>query len=230
MYTNSWTNFVKRRILLTFTTLKKYIALVVAVFLAAMGVGLAIKSSVGLAAFDAFNQSITNTTGVRVGTVVMFVQMFFVLIQLLVLRKEATWHLLMQIPLVIILGQFINLFVDGIFGNLFLENYILRLLLFILAQVIISFAVSTLLVIDLIAMPVENLSAILAQKLPFKLGQIRQVIDILLILSALVISLVSSTEWTIREGTVLSALIFGPLMDFHMPRLKPLFKKWELVE
>lgn len=216
--------------ILTLTTLKKYIALVIAVFFTAMGVGLAIKAGVGLAAFDAINQSISNATGVRVGTVVMFVQTFFVLIQLLVLRKDANWYIFLQIPLVIILGQFINLFVDGIFGNLVLENYLLRLFLFVLGQVVISFAVSALLVIDLVAMPVENLSSILAQKMPFKLGQIRQVIDILLIVSALIISLVSSTEWTIREGTVISALIFGPLMDFHIPRLKPLFKKWQLAD
>lgn len=214
---------------MTLTTLKKYIILVIAVFFTAMGVGITIKAGMGLAAFDAFNQSITNTTGVRVGTVVMFVQTFFVLLQLLVLRKDTTWHILLQIPLVVLLGQFINLFVDNIFGNLVLENYLLRIVLLILAQVIISFAVSTLLVIDLVAMPVENLSAILAQKLPFKLGQIRQAIDILLIISTLTISLISSTEWTIREGTVISAMIFGPLMDFHIVRLAPLFNKWELT-
>lgn len=211
-------------------TLKKYIALVLAVFLTAMGVGLAIKANVGLAAFDAVNQSISNAIDVRVGTVVMFVQTFFVLIQLVILRKDATWHVFMQIPLVILLGQFINLFVDDIFGSMDLQNYFMRVAVFIIAQLIISFAVSALLVVDLIAMPVENLSAILAQRFPFKLGQIRQAIDIILIVSALAISFVSSTEWTIREGTILSALIFGPLMDFHMPKLKPLFKKWELSE
>lgn len=212
------------------TTIKRYITLVVAVFLTAMGIGIAIKASVGLAAFDAFNQSITNTTGIRVGTVVMFVQTFFVLVQLMILRKDATWNILLQIPLVVLLGQFINLFVDGIFGNLVLENYFLRMILLILAQVIISFAISTLLVIDLVAMPIENLSAILAEKLPFRFGQIRQAIDILLIVSALAISFVSSTEWTIREGTVVSAMIFGPLMDFHMPRLKPILRKWQLAD
>lgn len=210
--------------------LKKYITLVIAVFLTAMGIGLAIKASIGLAAFDAINQSISNVTDVRVGTVVMFVQTFFVLIQLLILRKDTTWHVFMQIPLVILLGQFINLFVDDIFGSLNLQNYLLRVGIFILAQLIISFSISTLLVVDLVAMPLENLSAILSQRFPFTLGQIRQAIDIILILSAFIISYVSSTEWTIREGTILSALIFGPLMDFHMPRLKPLFKTWQLSE
>lgn len=212
------------------TTIKKYITLVGAVFLTSMGIGIAIKASVGLAAFDAFNQSITNTTGIRVGTVVMLVQTFFVLVQLLVLRKEATWHIFLQIPLVVLLGQFINLFVDQIFGGLVLENYALRMLLLILAQVIISFAISTLLVIDLVAMPIENLSAILSEKLPFRFGQIRQTIDILLIIFALAISLISSTDLTIREGTLVSALIFGPLMDFHMAWLKPLLQKWQLAD
>lgn len=212
------------------TTIKKYIALVAAVFLTSMGIGITIKASIGLAAFDAFNQSITNTTGIRVGTVVMLVQTFFVLVQLFVLRKDATWNIFLQIPLVVLLGQFINLFVDDIFGGLVLENYALRILLLILAQVLISFSISTLLVIDLVAMPIENLSAILSEKLPFRFGQIRQTIDILLIISALAISLISSTDLTIREGTVISALIFGPLMDFHMAWLKPLLQNWQLAD
>ncbi len=212
------------------TTIKKYIALVAAVFLTSLGIGITIKASIGLAAFDAFNQSITNTTGIRVGTVVMMVQTFFVLVQLLVLRKDATWNILLQIPLVVLLGQFINLSVDNIFGGLVLENYALRLILLLSAQVLISFAISTLLVIDLVAMPIENLSAILTEKLPFRFGQIRQTIDILLIISALAISLISATDLTIREGTLISALIFGPLMDFHMAWLKPLLLKWQLAD
>lgn len=214
---------------MTSTILKKYLTLLLAVFLTAMGIGLAIKSSVGLAAFDAFNQSISNTTGIRVGTVVMFVQTFFVLIQLFVLRKDATWNIFLQIPLVILLGQFINLFVDTIFGGLVLENYLLRMVIFILAQVLISFAISTLLVVDMVAMPIENLSSILSQRLPFRLGEIRRTIDILLVISAFAISYFTSTELTIREGTVVGALIFGPLMDFHMPRVERLFKEWQII-
>lgn len=210
--------------------LKKYISLLIALFLTSMGIALAIKSGVGLAAFDAFNQSLSYTTGARVGDIVMYVQIFFVIVQLLILRKEATWHILLQIPFVIFLGQFINLFVYGVFGNLVLTNYFLRLLVFMFSQVWISFSISIIIVLDLIAMPIENLSLILSRKMTFTFGQIRQSIDILLIVLSLGITLAFSVEFTVREGTLIAAVIFGPLMDFIIPKIEPYFRKWTLIE
>lgn len=194
-----------------------------------MGIALAIKSTVGLPAFDAFNQTVADTTGIRVGTIVMFVQMFFIFLQLLLLKKEANWKVFLQIPFVILLGQFINFFVYFIFGSMTLNNYILRLFVFILSQFWTSFFISMMLVLDLIVMPVESLSMVLSEKSSFTLGQIRQAIDILLIVLSLIITLIFSTTLNIREGTVISALIFGPLLGFFMARLVPSFKKWQLI-
>lgn len=216
--------------ILTTITLKKYITLLFALFLTSMGIALAIKSGVGLAAFDAFNQSLSHTTGARVGDIVMYVQMFFVIIQLLVLRKDVTWHILLQIPFVILLGQFINLFVYGVFGNLVLNNYFLRLLVFMFSQVWISLSISIMIVLDLIAMPIENLSLILSRRMTFSFGKIRQSIDILLIVLSLGITLIFSVDFTVREGTLIAALIFGPLMDFIIPKLEPYFRKWNLIQ
>lgn len=210
--------------------LKKYLTLLLSLFLASMGIALAIKSGVGLAAFDAFNQTVADTTNMQVGTIVMLVQIFFVFLQLLVLRKEASWKILLQIPFVVLLGQFINLFVYYIFGNLDLTNYFLRLVLFIFSQFWTSFFISIMLVLDLIAMPIENLSLILSKRIPFTLGQIRLAIDVLLIVFSLAITLIFSVPLSIREGTLVSALIFGPMLGVFMPALIPYFEKWQLID
>ncbi len=209
---------------------KKYLTLLLSLFLASMGIALAIKSGVGLAAFDAFNQTVADTTNMQVGTIVMFVQIFFVFLQIVVLRKEASWKILLQIPFVVLLGQFINLFVYYIFGNLDLTNYFLRLILFILSQFWTSFFISIMLVLDLIAMPIENLSLILSKRIPFTLGQIRLAIDVLLIVSSLAITFIFSVPLSIREGTLVSALIFGPMLGVFMPALIPYFENWKLID
>lgn len=209
---------------------KKYLTLLLSLFLASMGIALAIKSGVGLAAFDAFNQTVADTTNMQVGTIVMFVQIFFVFLQIIVLKKEASWKILLQIPFVVLLGQFINLFVYYIFGNLDLTNYFIRLVLFIFSQFWTSFFISIMLVLDLIAMPIENLSLILSKRIPFTLGQIRLAIDVLLIVFSLAITLIFSVPLSIREGTLVSALIFGPMLGVFMPALIPYFNKWELID
>ena len=209
--------------------LTKYLTLLLSLFLTSMGIALAIKSGIGLAAFDAFNQTVSDMTGLQVGTIVMLVQIFFIFLQLVVLKGEVTWKIFLQIPFVILLGQFINLFVYYILGNLNLTNYFLRLATFIFSQFWTSFFISIILVLDLIAMPVENLSLILSKRIPFSLGQIRLSIDVLLIIFSLAISFIFSVPLSIREGTLISAVIFGPMLGIFMSILIPYFKKWELI-
>ena len=209
--------------------LKKYLTLLLSLFLTSMGIGLAIKSGIGLAAFDAFNQTVADATGFQVGTIVMFVQIFFVFLQLVVLKREASWKILLQIPFVILLGQFINLFVYNLFGNLTLTNYFVRLGIFIFSQFWTSFFISIMLVLDLIAMPIENFSLILSKRIPFSLGQIRLAIDVLLIIFSLTITFVFAVPLSIREGTLISAAIFGPMLSVFMPTLIPIFNRWKLI-
>lgn len=83
--------------------------------LTAFGISMAIKSGIGLAAFDAFNQTVADTIGLKVGTVIMFVQTFFVLLQIFILKKEISFAIFLQIPMVTLLGQFINFFVYTFF-------------------------------------------------------------------------------------------------------------------
>lgn len=210
--------------------IKRYIALLLLLLLTAFGISLAIKSGIGLAAFDAFNQTVADTIGLKVGTIMMFVQTFFVLLQIIILKKEITFDIFLQIPMVSLLGQFINLFVYTLFSDLSFSSYALRLFVFIFSQFWTSFFVGAILVLNLIAMPVENLSLILSKRISFSLGMIRQSIDIILILLSIIITYSFSVPLNIREGTVISAMVFGPMLGFFMNWIKVYFRKWKLID
>lgn len=210
--------------------IKRYIALLLLLLLTAFGISLAIKSGIGLAAFDAFNQTVADTIGLKVGTIMMFVQTFFVLLQIIILKKEITFDIFLQIPMVSLLGQFINLFVYTLFSDLSFSSYALRLFVFIFSQFWTSFFVGAILVLNLIAMPVENLSFILSKRISFSLGMIRQSIDIILILLSIIITYSFSVPLNIREGTVISAMVFGPMLGFFMNWIKVYFRKWKLID
>ena len=210
--------------------IKRYIALLLLLLLTAFGISLAIKSGIGLAAFDAFNQTVADTIRLKVGTIMMFVQTFFVLLQIIILKKEITFDIFLQIPMVSLLGQFINLFVYTLFSDLSFSSYALRLFVFIFSQFWTSFFVGAILVLNLIAMPVENLSFILSKRISFSLGMIRQSIDIILILLSIIITYSFSVPLNIREGTVISAMVFGPMLGFFMNWIKVYFRKWKLID
>lgn len=44
------------------------------------------------------------------------------------------------------------------------------------------------------------------------------------------LTLVFPIEWSLREGTIISMVLFGPLLGIFMPRIEKLYEKWDLVD
>ena len=63
------------------------------------------------------------------------------------------------------------------------------------------------------AKPSMETLKLLADRLGLVNGKFRQKIDIGLVTISVVLTLIFGTEWTLREGTIIAALIFGPSMD-----------------
>lgn len=209
---------------------KKYTTLIVALFFAAMGISLQLKAMVGVAPFDAFNQTVSFITGQPVGNIVMYVNILFILLQILILRKDTTWQIFLQVIVGVLLGQFVNFFMYFVFDFLVLENYILQIVVFILGCLWVPFFLGAVMVLDLVTMPIENTALIISEKTRFNFGLVRQFVDIIFVVLALILTFVYSEDLTIREGTVISALTFGPLFSVYMPRIEKVFKRWGLIE
>lgn len=209
--------------------LRKYFVLIIVLLLAAMGISLQMKAIIGVAPFDALNQTISFVTGIRVGDVVTFVQVGFVIAQILLLRKDTNWRIFLQVFVGLLLGQFVNLFYYFIFDGLVLENYAIRMVVFILGCLWVPIFIGSVMVLDLVTMPVEKFAMVLSNKTDFTFGQVRQAVDIVCVIIALTLTFVFSEPLTIREGTIISALTFGPLLSFYMPKVERQFRKWELI-
>lgn len=203
--------------------------LIIVLLLAAMGISLQMKAIIGVAPFDALNQTISFVTGIRVGDVVTFVQVGFVIAQILLLRKDTNWRIFLQVFVGLLLGQFVNLFYYFIFDGLVLENYAIRMVVFILGCLWVPIFIGSVMVLDLVTMPVENFAMVLSNKTDFTFGQVRQAVDIVCVIIALTLTFVFLEPLTIREGTIISALTFGPLLSFYMPKVERQFRKWELI-
>jgi len=212
------------------STLRKVIALVIVLLLAAVGISLQMTAVVGIAPFDALNQTLSFVSGIRVGDVVTIVNVGFVLAQVLLLRKDTTWSIFLQFFVGLLLGQFVNLFYYTVFGGLVLENYFLRMLVFIIGCLWVPIFIGSVMVLDLVTMPVENFAMVLSNKTRFSFGQVRQAIDVICVIVALGLTFIFTVPLTIREGTIISALTFGPLLSFYMPKIEGLFRKWQLID
>lgn len=211
------------------STMRKFIILIAALLLAAFGIGLQIQASIGLAPFDAFNQSVAYASGLRVGDIVSIAQVLFVGLQVLILKKDVTWKLFLQVFVGALLGQAINLVLFTVLNGLVFESYFMRLVLLIIGSFWSPFFIGMIMVLDLVTMPVESFAMVVSKKTNTLFGQIRQYIDIVFLILAVIITLISNESFTIREGTIVSALSFGPLLNIYMPIIKKYFIKWNII-
>lgn len=211
------------------SVLKRYLVLTIVVMIAAMGPSLTIKAAVGLGAFDALNQSIAFLTGFRIGDIITVNQLIFVAVQFFILKKNAGLRIVLQIPLAAIFGQLINFYLYTVLEAIEFNSYFIRIFMFVVGIVWVSFFISVIMALDIVTMPLENLSMVIANAINKPFGIIRQTFDIIFVILALALTFIFSLPFTIREGTIIGAILFGPLMAFFIPKIEQQLVKWDLV-
>jgi len=210
--------------------LRRIALLLVLMTFVGIGASITLKIAIGVAAWDAMAQSVAFMTGIKVGTIGMLFNSSCVLGQILLLKKNFKWIQLLQIPVNIVLGAIINFFLYDVLGPLTIDSYIVKLLLLLAAQVLIALAVSAVMVLDMVTFALEGFCMAISKVTNRDFSKIRQGADVLSILVALILTFGFSLPLTLREGAIIGMLIFAPLMGFFMKKLRPLFKKWNLLE
>ena len=108
----------------------------------------------------------------------------------------------------------LNFFLYTVLKDVTFTFYPIRLLVAVSAFFLSAFGVTLVLETHLMRTPMEGCIQLIADRLGLVNGKLRQKIDIGLVLLSVALTLIFGTEWTLREGTVIAALMFGPAMDF----------------
>lgn len=209
---------------------KGYVLLTVFSTTVALAITFMLKASVGVGAFDAATQSLALLSGIKIGTIAMVLNLSFVLGQFIVLRKEFGFTRFLQIPLSILIGMLVNFFYYDLFGFVQISNYIVAMLVYILALILASFSVSMVMTLDLVTFPIESFCLTLTKKVPLKFAVIRQIADILFIAVSLSLTFIFDLPPAVREGTVIGMLIFSPMMGFFISKVHPVLSKSGIIE
>ncbi|OJF92133.1 YitT family protein [Alkalibacterium sp. 20] len=198
------------------------------------GVALAItfmlKASVGLGPFDAVIQTLSLLSGIRIGTVSMMLNLSCVIGQLIILKKDFGFNRLLQIPLSILIGILVNYFYYNLFVSVEFNSYAISLIVFILALVLAIFSVSMVMMLNLVTFPIESFCMVLSKLVPLKFAVLRQMADILFVVISVALTLIFGLVPSVREGTVIGMLIFGPLMGFFIEKVHPVLTKRGIIE
>ena len=137
----------------------------------------------------------------------------FIVGQILIEKKSFRKTELLQIPYVIFGGSILNFILYTVLEKVTITFYLLRLLVAVLAFIVSAFGVAMVLESNLMRTPMEGFLQLVADKIGMAAGRLRQFIDIGLVVISVVLTLIFHTAWTLREGTIIAALIFGPAID-----------------
>ncbi len=194
--------------------MKKILKTIVGIIIIYGSVAVAIKAGLGVLPVDAAIATIADVIGMKVGTFSMLFHGSFFVGQILIEKKAFRKTEFLQVLYIVLGGTVLNFILYVLLKDFTLTFYPVRLLVCILAFIVSAFGCTMVLETRLMRTPMEGCVQLIAERIGTKMGALRQKIDIALVILSVVLTLIFHTEWTLREGTVIAALIFGPAMDF----------------
>ena len=200
--------------------LKNYLIVMFAFMMLGVGCALTLKGGIGVAAWDALAQTGYDLFHIKAGTISIILNCSCVLGELLILRKDFKFTHLLQVPCSILLGGVVNIVLYDILSYIQVEHYLMNMGLFIIGTIWNAFFVALMMHMDVVTTALEGLCMATTRILPFKFHQIRQAVDVFIVVTIIIVSFTFHIPSSVREGTVISMLIFGPLLGVFMNKIK----------
>ena len=208
------------------TILKRYLLLLVGLSIMAFGVAFSIKASLGTSPISSVPYVLSLFTPLTVGTATIIMHCFFILMQILILRKNYHFIQLMQLPIAFFFGYLTDFgvwAVRGISYHAYWQQWILCLIGILVVAVGVSLEVKA----GVVVLAGEGVVLAICQVLPVKFGYMKVGFDVTLVVIACVLSLVFTHQLQgVREGTVAGAIMVGLVAK----QLGKILNRWKLEE
>ena len=204
--------------------LKRYLILLAGLAVMAFGVACSIKANLGTSPISSVPYVISLFSPLTVGTATILMHCVFILIQILLLRKQYHLIQLMQLPVAVFFGYLTDFgvwAVRGISCNSYWQQWILCLIGIFLVAVGVSLEVKA----GVVVLAGEGVVLAVCKIFPVKFGYMKVGFDVTLVVIACILSLVFTGHLQgVREGTVAAALLVGMIAK----QLGKFWEKWPL--
>ena len=202
-------------------TIKRYLLFILSLFISAVGISLTRHAELGVSPIS----SIANVVSYKLpylsfGVLLIIWNCILILGQILVLRRDFKPVQLLQIPLSVLFGIFVDF---GMWSVSFIpaEVYPVKLLLVAAGTIVLGFGISLSVITNVIMNSGEAIVKAVSDKYSRNFGKTKIVLDICYVVAAVILSLVFFDFKIIgtREGTVISALTTGLVVNFFYKRI-----------
>ena len=185
-----------RRILLLFTGLSVMVA----------GVAFSITADLGTSPISSVPYVTSLICNVSTGMTTIVMNTFFIILQIIILRKDFRLFQLLQFPATIVFGTMIDVFSTAL-ASVSYSGYLSQCLAGI---ILVAAGVSLEVAAGLVTVPGEGIVLTLSRTLKIRFGNMKTIFDVTLVAVSVILSILFLSRLDgIREGTLAAALLVG---------------------
>ena len=193
---------------------RRYIVFLFGLFISSLGVAFVTKASLGTSPISSIPYVLSLKFTPTLGVFTIYFSLFLILLQIIILGKKFNKIDLLQIPVSILFGYFIDI-------SMFLltcvnsDIYVVKVLYLLIGCVILGFGVYLEVIADVLMLPGESFVRSLTIRFGVDFGITKVCFDASMTVTAGIISFILfNTINGVREGTIVAALIVGLIAKF----------------
>lgn len=201
--------------------IKRYIIYLLSLFIISLGASLSIKANLGTSPLICLPYVSSLITKLTVGEVMFVFTLIFILIQVMLLRKDFEKRQYLQL----IIGTIFSGFIDF---SLMLVNfinpvgYVNQMLLLLISCVVVAFGVLLEIKTEIVYLPADGVIVAISKVSNIEFPKVKPLVDTSLVIIAAVLSIIFLGYLAgVREGTIISAIIIGPIVKILKKYLDP---------
>ena len=188
---------------------KRYLIFLVGLFVNSLGVSLITKANLGTSPISSIPYVLSLNFPFTLGNFTIFFSIFLIVLQLIILRKNFKLEHILQIPVSIIFGYFIDLTMI-LFSWVNPETYIMKIVYLLIGCLILGVGVYMEVLADVVMLPGESFVRAIVLTWKTNFGTTKICFDVSMSVIAAVLSFVFAGRLAgVREGTVIAALLVG---------------------
>ena len=189
--------------------LKRYLIFIIGLFVNSLGVSMVTKADLGTSPISSIPYVLSLHFPLTLGQFTIIFSILLILLQLIILKKDFRLEHVLQIPVSIAFGYFIDLsmiilnFVNPV-------SYITKILYLLLGCIILGIGVYLEVLADVVMLPGEAFVRAVVLKFSTEFGITKVIFDVSMTIIAAALSFIFMKKLAgVREGTIVAALLVG---------------------
>ncbi|MCD8018305.1 MAG: DUF6198 family protein [Clostridiales bacterium] len=190
---------------------KRFLFLLVGLFIMAFGVALSIKAGLGTSPISSVPYVMSLFVPLTVGNITILMHCVFIFLQIVILRRQYELIQLLQLVVAVVFGYLTD-FAVWVIRPISCDGYLMQWLLCLIGIALVAIGVSFEVVANVVTLAGEGLVLAICKVAPIKFGTMKVIFDVTLVAIACVLSFVFLHGlYGVREGTVAAAILVGTI-------------------